>query len=78
MSKLRYRPAKTLHERRRRLLVGALVGGLTLVLYVPLLALLFYIDNDSPVVKPLLFAVLVGLPVGLGLFAEVRMGRRDQ
>jgi len=78
VEKRRYKPAKTLHERRRRLLVGALVGGLTLVLYVPLLALLSFIDNDSPIFKPLLFAVLVGLPIGLGLFAEIRTGRRGQ
>lgn len=78
MSKHRYHPAKTLHERRRRMLVGALVGGLTLVLYIPLLAALSFLDNDSPVFKPLLFAMLVGIPIGLGLFAELRMGRRDR
>ena len=73
----RFRRATTLHERRRLYLFGALLGLLTLVLYVPLLGLLSLIDNRSPILEPLIFIVLVGLPIALGLIGSRWLGRHD-
>jgi len=67
----------TFREKRRHLLFGALMGVLTLVLYIPLLGLLSLIDNRSPVFKPLLFIVLVGLPIAAGLIGSSRLKRHD-
>ena len=77
MIRPRFRRATTLHERRRHYLFGALMGVLTLVLYVPLLGLLSLIDNRLPILEPLTLIVLVGLPIALALIGSRWLGRHD-
>ncbi len=72
-----YRRARTLGERRKRMFFGAIGGVLMLALFVPVLGLLSLIDKDSALFKPLLYGLLIGLPVGLAILLELWLGRRD-
>lgn len=68
----------TLHDRRRRLLFGAIIGVFVLILYVPILGLLSLMDDRSPIFEPLLFIILVGLPIAGGLIGSRWLDRHDE
>ena len=76
MTKRPYKRATTLRERRLRMLVGLIIGVLSTTLYIPMFVLLSLLDSDSPVLKPLLLIVVVGIPLSLGIVGELWMGRR--
>lgn len=78
MTKRPYKRATTLRERRLRMFVGLLLGALSIALYFPIFALLSFLDSDSPLLKPLLLTLIVGIPLSLGIVGELWMDRRDQ
>lgn len=49
-----------------------------ILLWVPLLGLLSLLNRDTFIFRPLLFLVLVGLPLGLAIALEWWLGTRDE
>lgn len=78
MSRRRYQRARTLHERRRRALLGLVAGVFIFGLVLILLGLLSLLDRESDFYKPLLYCILLGVPIGLGIALEWWIGSRNQ
>jgi hypothetical protein len=75
LDKPRYERARTIRERGRRLGLGAVLGIATFAILIPVLALFWLTKNPSHVTNMLVTVALVGVPVGIGIAAELRVGR---
>lgn len=78
MRRRKYHRARTLRERRRRALIGTVGGVLLFILALILLGILSLLSSDSALYRPLLYTIILGIPLVSAFLIEWWVGTHPE